>query len=66
MLATAGKLVFTGDGGGNFVAFDATSGTPLWHSRIGSPSNAPETFSVQGRQHVLVAVGDTLYAFALY
>jgi alcohol dehydrogenase (cytochrome c) len=66
VLATAGKLVFTGDGGGNFVAFDATSGTPLWHSRIGSPSNAPETFSVQGRQHVLVAVGDQLYAFALY
>jgi alcohol dehydrogenase (cytochrome c) len=66
VLATAGKLVFTGDGGGNFVAFDATNGTPLWHSRIGSPSNAPETFSVQGRQHVLVAVGDTLYAFALY
>ena len=66
VLATAGKLVFTGDGGGNFVAFDATSGAPLWHSRIGSPSNAPETFSVQGRQHVLVAVGDQLYAFALY
>ena len=66
LLATAGKLVFTGDGGGNFVAFDAASGTPLWHARIGSPSNAPETFSVQGRQHVLVAVGDSLYAFALY
>jgi alcohol dehydrogenase (cytochrome c) len=66
LLATAGKLVFTGDGGGNLVAFDATNGSPLWHSRIGSPSNAPETFSVQGRQHVLVAVGDTLYAFALY
>ncbi len=43
ILATAGKVLFTGDGGGNFVAFDATSGTPLWHSRIGSPSNAPET-----------------------
>lgn len=66
LLATAGKLVFTGDGGGNFVAFDATSGKPLWHSRIGSPSNAPQTFAVGGKQHVLVAVGDTLYAFALY
>jgi alcohol dehydrogenase (cytochrome c) len=66
ILATAGKLLFTGDGGGNFVAFDATSGTPLWHSRIGSPSNAPETFSVGGKQFVLVAVGDTLYAFSLY
>jgi alcohol dehydrogenase (cytochrome c) len=66
ILATAGKLVFTGDAGGNLVAFDATNGTPLWHSRIGSPSNAPQTFSVDGRQHVIVAVGDTLYAFALY
>ena len=66
ILATAGKLLFTGDGGGNFVAFDATNGTPLWHSRIGSPSNAPETYSVDGKQYVLVAVGDTLYAFCLY
>jgi alcohol dehydrogenase (cytochrome c) len=66
LLATAGKLVFTGDGGGNFVAFDATNGKPLWHSRIGSPSNAPQTFQVGGKQYVLVAVGDTLYAFSLY
>jgi len=29
-------------------------------------SNASETYLVEGRQHVLVAVGDTLYAFALY
>ena len=66
LLATAGKLVFTGDGGGNLVAFDATSGKPLWHTRLGSLSNAPQTYAVDGRQHVLVAVGDTLYAFALY
>jgi alcohol dehydrogenase (cytochrome c) len=66
LLATAGQLVFGGDGGGNLVAFDATNGTPLWHSRIGSPSNAPQTYTVNGRQHVLVAVGDMLYSFALY
>ena len=66
ILATAGRLLFTGDGGGNFVAFDATNGKPLWHSRIGSPSNAPQTFQVGGKQYVLVAVGDTLYAFSLY
>ncbi|HYT64869.1 MAG TPA: acido-empty-quinoprotein group A [Vicinamibacterales bacterium] len=66
ILATAGKLLFTGDGGGNFVAFDATNGTPLWHSHLGSPSNAPETYSLDGKQYVLVAVGDTLYAFSLY
>lgn len=65
LLATAGQLVFGGDGGGNLVAFDATNGTPLWHSRIGSPSNAPQTYMVNGRQHVLVAVGDTLYSFVL-
>ena len=66
VLATAGDLVFTGDAGGNFVAFDATNGKPLWHSRIGNITNAPQTYLLDGRQHVLVAVGDTLYAFAIY
>ena len=66
ILATAGKLLFTGDGGGNLVAFDATNGNPLWHSRIGSLSNAPQTYALDGKQYVLVAVGDALYAFTLY
>ena len=29
-------------------------------------SNAPQTYVVDGRQHVLVAVGDTLYSFVIY
>jgi alcohol dehydrogenase (cytochrome c) len=58
--------VFGGDGGGNLVAFDAANGTPLWHSHIGSISNAPQTYMVDGRQYLLVAVGDTLFAFAMY
>ena len=66
VLATAGDLVFTGDAGGNFVAFDATSGASIWHTRIGTITNAPQTYAIDGRQHVLVAVGDSLYAFALY
>ena len=66
LLTTAGRLVFSGDGSGNFVAFDATTGNPLWHARIGNISNAPETYMVDGRQHILVAAGDTLYSFALY
>jgi alcohol dehydrogenase (cytochrome c) len=66
MLATAGGVLFTGDGSGNFVAFDATNGKILWHTRIGNISNAPQTFMVDGRQHVLVGVGDTLYAFRMY
>jgi alcohol dehydrogenase (cytochrome c) len=65
LLVTAGRLIFAHDGSGNFVAFDATNGKPLWHSRIGNTSNAPETYLLDGRQHVLVAVGDTLYAFTL-
>ena len=47
------------------MALSANNGKPLWHSRIGNPSNASQTYLVDGRQHVLVAVGDSLYAFAL-
>lgn len=66
VLTTAGGVLFTGDAGGNFVAFDAGTGKPLWHARIGGISNAPETYLLDGRQYVLVAVGDALYAFLLY
>ena len=48
------------------IAFDATNGTELWQTRNGNISNAPETYLVDGRQHVLVAVNDTLYAFRVY
>ena len=66
MLASAGGVLFTGDGNGNFVAFDAAKGKPLWHSRIGNISNAPQTHMLDGRQYVLVAVNDMLYNFMLY
>jgi alcohol dehydrogenase (cytochrome c) len=66
MLVTAGSVLFTGDGSGNFVAFDATNGKILWHTRIGNISNAPQTFLVDGKQHVLVAVNDTIFAFRMY
>jgi alcohol dehydrogenase (cytochrome c) len=66
LMTTAGMLVFSGDAGGNFVAYDAETGAPVWHARIGSVSNAPITYELDGRQHILVAAGDTLYAFALY
>ena len=66
MLATAGKLVFAGDGGGNFVAFDADQRASRSGTRASARSrNAPETYMLDGRQYVLVAVGDTLYAFTL-
>ncbi len=66
LLTTAGKLLFGGDISGNFIAFDPANGDILWHSAIGQVTNAPETYMVDGRQYILVAAGDTLFAFALY
>ena len=66
LLATAGGLVFSGDAAGNIVAYDAKAGKPLWHSRIGGVTNAPQTYMLDGKQYLLVAAGDTLYSFTLY
>ncbi len=63
MLTTAGALVFAGDGAGNLVALDAASGKPLWHSRVGNVSNAPQTYMLDAKQYLLTAVGDMLAAF---
>jgi len=65
LLATAGKLLFAGDPSGNFVAYDPANGTPLWHTHLGEVSNSPETFLLNGKQYVLIAAVDMLYAFAL-
>jgi alcohol dehydrogenase (cytochrome c) len=66
VLATAGKLVFAGDGAGNIVAHDAYTGKPLWHSKIGNVTNPPQTYMLDGRQYLIVGTGDTLWAFVLY
>jgi alcohol dehydrogenase (cytochrome c) len=65
VLTTAAGLVFTGDTNGNFVAMDAATGALLWHTGIGNISAPPETYSLDGHQYVLAAVGDALYAFVL-
>ena len=67
ILTTAGGLLFAGDVSGNVVAYDPANGTPLWHTQLGAnATNAPQTYTVGGKQYVLVAAGDTLYAFSLY
>jgi len=67
LLTTAGDLLFAGDVSGNFIAFDPAKGAPLWHTQLGQvPSNAAQTYTIDGKQHVLVAAGDTLFAFTLY
>jgi alcohol dehydrogenase (cytochrome c) len=66
LLTTAGNLVFGGDPAGNFVAFDAAKGDPLWHANLGNNvTNGPITFELDGSQYVLVAAGDTLFSFVM-
>ena len=65
LLTTAGGLLFTGDPAGDFIAFDAANGKPLWHTRIGKVRNPPVTYVLDGRQYVVIATDDTLYSFAL-
>ena len=66
LLSTAGGLLFGNDGGGNFVAYDAATGKPLWHAGLGTnTSNGPQTYLLDGRQYIVVGAGDSLYAFAL-
>jgi alcohol dehydrogenase (cytochrome c) len=66
LLTTAGRLLFAGDGAGNLVAHDAETGKPLWHTRIGGITNAPQTFMLDGRQYLIAATGDALWAFVMY
>ncbi len=66
ILTTAGKLLFTGDPSGNFIAFAPADGKILWHARLNAPvSNGPMTYELDGRQYIVVGAGDTLHAFAL-
>ena len=66
MLTTAGGLLFSTDTTENFIAFDAKTGESLWHARLHGVSNAAESYSLDGRQFILIAAGDMVYAFALY
>lgn len=65
VLTTAGRLVFAGDVSNNLIGHDAANGKILWHARIGQVTNAPQTYMLDGKQHLLVAAGDTLYSFYL-
>ena len=57
-LATAGNLVFQGNGKGAFQAFDARDGKPLWSFPAQTGVIAgPVTYSVKGVQYVAVMAG---------
>jgi alcohol dehydrogenase (cytochrome c) len=66
LLATAGGLVFGSTNEGNVYALDAKTGHPLWDFQTGGRCTAnPIAFRVDNRQHVAVACGQALFAFAL-
>ncbi len=58
ILATAGGLVFTGEGNGQFKAYDAETGSQLWKFQAGAGVNAPpSSYTVEGQQYIVVGAG---------
>ncbi len=58
VLATAGGLIFTGEGNGLFKAYDAETGSLLWQFQAGAGVNAPpSSYTVDGQQFIVVAAG---------
>jgi alcohol dehydrogenase (cytochrome c) len=75
-LATAGDLVFYGEGNGLFRALDARNGKLLWEYQCGAGANAmPVSYAVKDRQYIAMGCGgntqldfkrgNTMFVFAL-
>ena len=61
MLATAGDLVFWGDLGDHFRAFDAINGKTLWETTLQGPvQNSTITYGTNGKQYIAVLSGEGL------
>lgn len=65
VLATAGRLIFIGEGDGKFLALHAKTGKILWHYRAPYGVNAPPvTYAVAGKQYIaVVAGGNKLFGY---
>ena len=65
MLTTAGKLLFTNNQN-DIIAFDPANGKILWHAGLAAPPTAGSiTYLLDGRQYLLIAAADSLYAFRI-
>ena len=57
-LATAGDLVFSGEGNGRLTAYDAHTGAALWNYQAEYGVNAPPvSYMVDGKQYITIAAG---------
>jgi alcohol dehydrogenase (cytochrome c) len=65
VMTTESGLTFTGDTAGNVLALRTSDGETLWHAAVGGVGNSPITFELDGRQHIVVAGGGSLYAWTL-
>ena len=58
IMATAGGLVFTGEGNGQFKAYESATGNVLWNFQAGAGVNAPPaSYTVDGKQYIVVGAG---------
>ncbi len=58
IMATAGGLVFAGEGNGQFKAYDSATGNVLWSFQAGAGVNAPPaSYTVDGKQYIVVGAG---------
>ena len=64
LLTTAGGLLFLSNAP-NVEAWDAATGKGLWYSQIGGLSSPPETFMLDGKQHMLFTGAAGLFMFVL-
>jgi alcohol dehydrogenase (cytochrome c) len=65
ILTTAGGVLFMADASGNMMVLDAASGRTLWHAAAGGRTeNCPMSYELDGRQYVVMAANDLLFAWA--
>jgi len=58
IMATAGGVVYTGEGNGLFKGYDSATGNLLWKFQAGAGVNAPPvSYTVDGKQYIAVAAG---------
>ena len=60
LVATGSGLLFGGDTGGRFKAFDQNTGEVLWEVNLGSPvTGFPITYAVDNTQYIAVSTGSS-------
>ena len=66
ILTTAGDVLFSGNMEGHFFVLDVSSGKLLWRTNLGGRViSSPITYLVDGKQHISITAGHSLYTFAL-